>query len=238
MRPLCGWDEDWIRQLPSATTQAHAATEILVRTVKSIGPYRATREVVRALPLGDRDYLVMKLRQITFGSRIELVLDCPACGGRMDVDFDLESVPVEARPQQLEYRLRVEGGLDLRFRLPRGSDVEDAVDADALLARCVGGESLPAGVRVALEKEIERVSPKVNSDFEAACPECEHRFATPFDPAAVLLRDFYRRQAQFERGVHLLSFYYHWPLREILALTPARREHYVDLLLSQMSGVS
>jgi hypothetical protein len=238
LRPLCGRDEDWVRQLPFATTEVHAATEILARTVRSVGEYRVTRELVRALPVADRDYLIMKLRQITFGSRVELVLDCPACGAPMDIDFDLDSVPVEARPQQPEYRLRTEEGPELRFRLPRVGDVEEAGDGNALLARCTDGAAAAPAIWSALDEEIERVSPKVNPDFEAACPGCGHAFTAPFDPVAVLLRDLHRREPQFDRGVHLLSFYYHWPLSEILALTPARREHYVDLLSSQMSGVS
>jgi hypothetical protein len=109
--------------LPPDTTQAQAVTEVLARAVVSIGPYRSTRQIIRALPIGDRDYLSMKLNQLTFGRRAELVLTCDACGKKMDADFDLEAIPVAERPQQAEYVLRVEDEAEVRFRLAsrRGS---------------------------------------------------------------------------------------------------------------------
>jgi hypothetical protein len=239
LRPLCGRDEDWLRDLPLATTQARAVTEVLARAVVSIGPYRATRETVRALPVGDRDYLAMKLSQLTFGRRVDLVLTCDACGKKMDADFDLDAVPVAERPQQAEYVLRVEDESALRFRLPRGEDQETATSAVALLTRCLldgTGRVLSDATFVRLDREIERVAPRVEGSIDATCPECGSTSVVRFDPCAVLFRQLYGRQRQFDHGVHLLSLHYHWPLREILALSIARREHFLRLLEGELAS--
>jgi hypothetical protein len=239
LRSLRGRDEEWLRDLPSSTRQAHAVTDVLARVVVSIGPYRATREIVRALPIGDRDYLAMKLIQVTFGRRVELVLTCDACGKKMDADFYLDAVPVAERPQQAVYVVRVDDEDDVRFRLPRGADQEVATSAAALLARClVGGtgRALSDAASERLDREIERVSPQVEASVDATCPECGVTSVVRFDPCAVLFRELYRRQRQFDHGVHLLSFYYHWPLQEILGLSTARREHFLRLLEGELAS--
>jgi hypothetical protein len=237
LRALRGRDEEWLRDLPPDTRQAHALTDVLARVVVSIGPYRGTRETVRALPVGDREYLAMKLFQISFGRRVDLVLTCNACGKKMDADFDLDAVPVAERPQQAEYVLHVDGEGEVRFRLPRGADQEASTNAAALLARClVGGTHRPLSdaARERLDREIERVSPQVESNVDATCPECGVTSVVRFDLCAILFRELYRRQRQFDRGVHLLSFHYHWPLREILGLSTARREHFLRLLEGEL----
>ena len=241
LRSLRGRDENWLRDLPLDTKQAQAVTEILARVVVSIGPYRATREMVRALPVGDRDYLAMKLHQITFGRRVELVLTCDGCGKRMDADFDLDAIPVAERPQQAEYVLRGDDEDDVRFRLPRGEDQEAATSAAALLARClVGGEGrvLSNATYARLDREIERVAPQVEGSIDATCPECGGTSVVRFDPCAILFRELYRRQRQFDHGVHLLSFHYHWPLREILGLSTSQREHFLRLLEGELAQTS
>jgi hypothetical protein len=239
LRSLRGRDEEWLRDLPPDTTQAQAVTEVLARAVVSIGPYRSTRQIIRALPIGDRDYLSMKLNQLTFGRRAELVLTCDACGKKMDADFDLEAIPVAERPQQAEYVLRVEDEAEVRFRLPRGEDHETVTNAAALLTRCLlddTGRTLSETTVERLDREIERVSPRVDGSVDATCPECGSTSMVRFDPCAVLFRELYRRQRQFDHGVHLLSFHYHWPLREILALSTARREHFLRLLEGELAS--
>ena len=248
VRALSGHDEEWLYGRSPATPLAPLVTALLWRCLTRVGRSRPTPDVLRALPVGDREYLLLELYRLTFGSRVDSVLTCPRpqCGARMDVDFELDSLPVRRSPQQAAYRLEwgADGVEEVWFRLPRGGDLEElgtgATGAD-LLGRCVlGPEAVAVGrspaLAAAVEAELERRSPGVEREIEAICPECGHGFATTFDPAGAFLAEVWRRRPELDQDVHLLSFHYHWPLSEILGMARPRRRAYVALLLGQLES--
>jgi hypothetical protein len=247
IRSLQGHDEEWLYGLSPRTPLVGVVTELLLRCVGQLGGSRPTPEVVRLLPVGDRDYLVLRLHQLSFGDRMEMTLTCPrpACGAEMDVDFQLGAIPVRQAPQRPSHRLEHDGR-ELRFRLPRGGDLEelDVAGGDpvaVLLERCIlgGPEEVEAvrrspALRAAVEAEMERRSPGVERELEAACPECRQPFTVDFDPVSRFFAEVGRRRPEFDRDVHLLSYHYHWPLSEILGMARPRRQAYVALLLDQL----
>jgi hypothetical protein len=136
-------------------------TALLSRCLKRIGALETINAaLVGNLLVGDRDFLIIKLREITFGQRIEAVLYCPnaACAKPLDVTFSLGDVPVANKtmtqrfftmplplPPASEVGEENEPVI-VEFRLPTGADQEALVadfNADAtravrqLLARCV-----------------------------------------------------------------------------------------------------
>jgi hypothetical protein len=252
LRTLCGTDEEWIHSLPGETPQVRIAAALLARCVRRIGARRASPAMIRELSVGDVDFLLLRLWELTFGDRVELVLRCPrgACGAKMDVDFTLQAVPVEPCPQLPSYTVRFQDGpvREVGFRLPRLGDLETIAGqgAGTLLGRCLLSiddrreldparvQDLAVELRAAIEAEIERVSAKAHGEIETECPECGAAFTTTVEPMTWLLSEVTRRRREFETGVHLLSFHYHWPLRDILQMPRARRQHYVRLLLEQM----
>jgi hypothetical protein len=252
VRALCGADEEWIHSLPDETPQVGIVVALLARCVRSIGGRRPSAAMIRELTLGDTDFLLLRLWELTFGDRVELMLRCPsaACGAKMHVDFGLREVPVEPCPQRPSYLVRFPEGpvREVGFRLPRLGDLEAIAGqgAEALLERCLlsidGRSELdPASIhgpsaelRAAIEAEMERVSATAHGEIDAQCPECGHAFAAALEPMTWFLSEVARRRREFETGVHLLSFHYHWPLGDILKMSRARRQHYVRLLLEQM----
>jgi len=258
LQSLRGGEEEWLYALPPRATQASVMATLLSRCVRRIGPYRVSRAMIRALPTGDCDYLALRLLRLMFGDKVERVLVCPnpACGAKMDLDFDASQFPVQERPQRPRYSLRLDAptAREVGFRLPRLGDVEAAIGAKnpelVLLSRCVldidgkepGGEDavavLPIEAREAISAAMEQASPRVEDTLEASCPECRQEFSTTFDAGASLLVDLFKRRRDFNRAVHLLSFYYHWPLEDILRLTREQRQRYVRLLLDEMDTVA
>jgi hypothetical protein len=252
VRALCGTDEEWIHSLPGETSQVRIAAALLARCVRRIGARRASPAMIRELTIGDTDFLLLRLWELTFGDRVEVVLRCPrhACGAKMHVDFTLQAVPVEPCPQLPSYRMRVPDGPvgEVGFRLPRLGDLQEieGQGAEALLARCLLSiddrrEFDPAGVpdlapelRAAIEAEMERVSAKAHGEIEAECVECGAAFTTAVEPTTWLVSEMARRRREFETGVHLLSFHYHWRLRDILRMPRPRRQRYLGLLLEQI----
>jgi hypothetical protein len=251
LRPVWGEDEEWLYGLPLTTPEAVVVTGLLTRCLTRVGSAAPPgRDVVRRLPAGDREWLILQLWRLSLGDRVDLVLTCPrpGCGARMDLDFALDGLVTEPVPQRSDYPY----GEDFRFRLPRGDDLEalgragEASDlASVLLGRCVVGgpaEDVTAllgrspELRDGLAEEMRRRSALVQREYDAVCPQCEREFTGEFDPILAFLTEMMRRRPEFDRDVHLLSLHYHWPLSEILALSRPRRRRYVRLLLDRLEA--
>jgi hypothetical protein len=250
VRTLRGVDEEWLLSLRERVAQPGIVTALLSRCVKRIGPIRTTPERLRRLTVGDRDFLMMQIRRMTFGARVNATLICPNpdCEQKMDATFDLSQVPVE--PQSLQRRY----AFDLwEFRLPQGGDQEALSGmgeagyrpmVDRLLSRCLVGvgedlvRALPESTIARLESAMERVAPRVDFDMGATCPECRLEFTTRFDPGSFFLDELLRLRSGFDREVHLLSVHYHWSLRDILSMTRERRQHYLRCLLAHTSSLT
>src|SRR5262245_29862369 len=200
LRPLTGLEEEWLMAMAADSFAASIVTSLLTRWLVRIGSSaRVTANLVRDLLVGDRDFLIVKLRELTFGTRVNAVIGCSSavCGKPMDVGFSLADLEIEAKPATTRFfRKAIHSSicfLEAEFRLPTGRDQEtlarlfhedEAAAVDRLLARCVrrigpndkvgDGESLEmndAGRREVID-EIERLAPAVVVELESACPEC------------------------------------------------------------------
>lgn len=249
LRPLNGADEEWIHGLPSDISQAAVVTGMLARCVRRIGQHRVTAGMARRLAVGDRDFLMLKLYQATFGDVLSLLPICPdrGCRAKMDLDLAVADIPIEERPVETSYRLALDGEprTEIEFRLPCGADQERLATAkgvsavalrEMLLDGCTLSGDRPAGSSDALAEAIELRAPGVELEVELHCPECGHRFELDLDVAAIFLREVARRRAAFDREIHLLAFHYRWPLQELFSLTAPRRQRFVRLLGDELVG--
>jgi hypothetical protein len=137
---LTGHDEESLAHATPGTAAATAVTALLARCVARVGSTeRVDTALVRDLLICDRDYLVLRLRSLAFGPRIDAVLSCsnPECGERMDVRFSLDELEFERSDvrsrfftTQLSSPVTVErdGAREetrlVEFRLPTGADQE------------------------------------------------------------------------------------------------------------------
>jgi hypothetical protein len=138
---------------------ATLVTEVLSRCVRRIGDIRPVPpEVARQLFVADRHYLLLQLRQATFGDLVRADLTCPwpDCGERVSIDFSIALVPVHEQRHRTPVHTMtlseaargpgVDGPVEVTFRLPVGGDQEELSErladneAEALtllLSRCV-----------------------------------------------------------------------------------------------------
>jgi hypothetical protein len=186
LTPLTGREEELLAD--RSVGPAVLVTRLLSRCVRRLGGLGPLSEdSARELRVGDRQYLLIKLRQLTFGDKVEMVVRCPwpDCGEASDIDFSISDVPVrdagasawlsevELSPEAAESsgfgleRLRV------CFRLPTGADQEllspalahnEAQALSALLARCV--QSI--GEEAASPELVARLSPSARRELERA----------------------------------------------------------------------
>ena len=249
LRALTGREEDWLVRHP-ATPSALSVTQLLSGCLLRLGGHAVTRDGVRQLLVGDRDFLVLTLRQLTMGENFHVVVSCPTCNKKIDVTFSTTNVPIE-KPGTMQaiYELCIAPGSPrertVRFRLPTGADQEAVLGSpmetavEVLLDRCViddGGLPLNEGERVLLGDAIERHAPKVELELALKCPECEQEFVYPFDITAFFLQELRSNGRHLLREIHSLAFYYHWSEADILNLDRERRRAYLSLLTDELRG--
>lgn len=161
LMPLTGREEELLAQSDYPT--AGLVTEVLSRCVRRIGSIsEVTPQIIRSLLVADRQYLLLMLRQLSFGDRVQATLPCPwpNCGKGVDIDFSIAEIPVTELPDcRRDYQLEVDTfeeaaalGLGpaprftVKYRLPDGGDQEAVLDSEelteveklsTLLSRCI-----------------------------------------------------------------------------------------------------
>jgi hypothetical protein len=237
LAPLDGFGEDWLAR-HAGSRSAEATTAMLGLCLVAPDGLSAT-ELARALLAGDRDFLMLQLRRLTLGDRVQAVLHCPACAAKVDVEFDARDVAVEEHEQSADaYDVHVEGRA-VRYRLPNGADQEAVAvlgaerGAQVLFERCVAADGPPPlgdEARAAVIAAMEARAPKIDLELDVACPECAHAFVAPVDLTAFFLAEMRAHGARLLREVHALALHYHWSEAEILALRRDRRHAYLALI--------
>ena len=186
LAPLSGRDEELIAAHQPIANPA-LLTVLLSRCVRRLGPVRPVSEdLARRLLVMDRQFLLLKLRQMTFGDHVQATVQCPweACRKKVDIDFSLHDIPVreseekgplytrELSPEAAFSNERGEEYREVVFRLPNGEDQEaisnmveenEAKALALLLARCIRrlGPLHDPGPEV-----IHRLSPLARSEIE------------------------------------------------------------------------
>jgi hypothetical protein len=250
---LTGRDEEFLRSMAADTPSARVVTELLVRCIGRLGSLPAINEnVARDMLVGDREYVVMRLFELTCGSTLNAVLRCPGedCNKPMDVTLSLAEMAPERRPVAARYfqlRLSSEPFRHIEFRLPTGADQEELAGIDdekravsALLARCTdldesALDALPETARREIETEMEKLAPHADVEVEATCPECGRLFSGQAAWPTYCLGDMMSQSAGLERDVHLLAWHYHWSESDVLSMPRAKRRRYIDLIEEELN---
>lgn len=258
LSPVTGFDEELLDSIGPAVCSAHVVTALLSRCLKRVGSHSpVTTSLVRDLLIHDRDFLMWKLRELTLGKRIRAMIVCgdPKCAQSMDIALNLDDVMPALKPvdrRVFTFDVSEDGEtFEFAFRLPAGADQEACAEfvrddpfpaVNHLLAQIVlrvndncsidkgAIDALSPAILSALEQRIEELAPLASIDIEAACVECERPSVSPLDVTSFFLNELQHNQRMLEREVHFIAWHYHWPEREILALTRRKRRRYIDLI--------
>jgi hypothetical protein len=198
--------------------------------------------------LGVVDARLLDFREGSFGPRLDVVVDCPDCGQRLEFAFEVADLRIEpSETEQLEV-LSDDGGMRVRFRSPTLADLRAIAASESLdggrrslVERCVvearrGGEptdpaSLPDDVLLRIGEAMAEADRQADLRLGLRCPDCDHAWATPFDIASFLWIEIDARARRLMADVHVLARAYGWTEAEILALPAARRRAYLELVL-------
>lgn len=235
LREICGADEQRISD--TDTRQAVALLQALAAS--EVGDTSGVNAIMR-LSSWDRDCLLATLYAQIYGPRVASSLHCDQCTALFDLDFDLYELMGNLAPEQCELPIEFVGGGKWRwnesitFRLPT---VEDecavaelpAFEAEArLLARCVeDADALDDATSRELQQLMQALSPVVNLDLDARCPECGNEQQIRFDLQRYLLASLVQDRQQLTYEIHALASAYGWSLSEILQLPRTQRRSLV-----------
>ena len=204
-----------------------------------------------ALPVGERESDLFALRRALFGERMQVRMECTACGADMEFELDAGEL-AGSLVVRGDAVVRAEGdavvrvrqdGWDVEFRLPGAADLAAAArSADprgALLARClvsavrdgsaVTAAELPVPVQRRIAEAVEAADPGADLALNVGCPECGEPTRAELDIASYLWTELDAWARDLLLDVHLLATAYGWSEPEILALSPLRRRYYLEL---------
>src|SRR5258705_3680583 len=201
----------------------------------------ASADQLVRLTLGERDGQLLSLGESIFGPRLQGVAVCPACSEKLEVGFEVSDIRVATAANPLEEFSIATMGYEIRCRLPNSADVsclraEDEVAANELrlLARCVLSASsdvsdvtvgqLPGEVVNAVVKRMAEADPQADVQLALTCPACTHHWAAPFDIVSFFWAEISAWALRMLREVHSLASAYGWSEKEILSLSPFRRQ--------------
>jgi hypothetical protein len=213
------------------------------------------QEMLAKLTIGQRDALLLHLRELTFGSQLQGVVDCPACQERLELGFDSSMFqpsnaalpdPAVMETETME-RTIIERNYQITFRLPTSADVAACtVSTDVGQARqsiveaCIVSiqeenkaipvKDLPTEVLVTVIKQMENADPYGNLNLWAVCPACNHSWSILFDIVSYFWKEISSWAARLMHEVHILASVYSWQEKDILAMSAWRRQQYLELI--------
>jgi hypothetical protein len=212
VRELTGVDEEALAR-PEVTKHLGRFTQLLLqRGVTRLGPFEnPNNSLLGSLLVGDRDMLLIAIRRATYGSNLELSVECPACAEKLDLQYDLEKdIPTKKMEDPLNrvFPYGLKDGRKVTCKLAVGVDQEAILNAGTktvpelntlLLSRCIADEAgVPLGVegvralgihdRREILKAITEAQPGPQyQSLTVVCPVCAKDF-----PLSLTLFDLFR----------------------------------------------
>jgi len=206
-------------------------------------------EMVGAMTLGERDRRLLRLREDLFGQRLDNMAECPDCGERVEwenrtQDFLAAAEPPAPATESFELQT---GGCTLHFRLPTSLDIMAVIDEGGgnnaeltLLSRCVlearqaerpcDFDDIPQEALQALGSRLGALDPLADLRMELSCPACDHEWVVAFDIAGFLCEEIDHWAGRMLRTVSELAAAFGWSEREILQISPLRRQLYLGMI--------
>lgn len=243
MRPLSGPDlvAIWEQGVGQAAVQQAL---IMLHVACPEQPW----EALAGLSVGTRDACLLALREQTFGTQMASVVGCPACQETLEFTLDVADVR-QAAPEtsRAPEQWLQHAGYTLGFRLPNSLDLAavagctDVQQARYLLVqRCVvqamqGEQALPVTavpemVLTALAEAMAAADPQAEVQLSLTCPACGHGWQCLFDIVTFFWAELRTHAQRLLREVHTLARAYGWREADILALSPARRQFYLEMV--------
>lgn len=191
LRPITGNEESLLtdRRLMK---NGNAVNQVILNCLESLGGNeKPTMEDVLALLSGDRLFLLVKLRQVSFGDEVALTLHCPDpyCGEDNPVEINLEDLEITTYPPEREFRFTLprsekevvfvplDGHMEKRLVAMKNPNIHSAM---LMRIKELGGKAptrktfldLPAFDLNALRAEMRKMDGGIDTVIRTSCLAC------------------------------------------------------------------
>lgn len=202
------------------------------------------------LPIATRDAMLFDLYERTFGSNLNGFAQCPEC--REHLEFSISSKDIlmtrKRRSSPDKHVLHMsDERIELTYRLPNSFDLAAVIDCgnvhvarDLLAKRCVleamensvriSENDLPPEVFDKLAQQMAEDDPLGDVLIDLSCPGCSHQWKLILDIVVFLWTQISMHARRLLREVHILASAYKWRETDILAMSPNRRQFYIDMV--------
>jgi hypothetical protein len=212
----------------------------LDRAVLAASVVSSDRRSAADWPLGARNRSLAQLHCDAFGGMLRGYTSCRSCTERLEFEFDGHSIAAPPAPIQASAAEVVHVGKWM-FRLPTSRDLAIAAEesgeqaaAQRLVASCYSGSALAADWT---EEDLDIIGERLSEADPFAeillhfdCPACSASFDESLDLGGFVWAEIQTQAMRIFQEVHVLASAYGWRESEILALSPARRSAYVELV--------
>jgi hypothetical protein len=242
MRALAAWEllEVWERGLVQGPVER-------ALTLWAAASPETPREALAALSVGQRDAGLLTLREWTFGPRLASLATCPHCGQQLELTFNTADIRVRPTAEPPPECAMTMAGYELQFRAPNSVDMaaisgasESGEGRKTLFERCLVAASrqgasaapgdLPPEVVNAVVERMAGMDPQADVELSISCPSCGQRWQALFDIVSFFWSEIDAWAQRILREVHVLASAYGWGERDILALSPWRRQLYLEMV--------
>ncbi len=203
------------------------------------------RDVLARYSVGARDRMLIEVHERLFGSTLAAFALCTACGEPLQYSVCASDL-LASLPSPIEPPLLNTSGASLRLALPDSLTLEVvsrcpglAQATRLLVERCIVEASIegqPVPPHELPESVVEPVSaaliaadPAAEILMELHCTACSHGWQVVLDIERFLWAKISATAKRLLREIHALASAYGWSEPEILALSPARRQAYMEM---------
>jgi hypothetical protein len=206
-----------------------------------------SRDALTALSIGQRDAQLLMLRERLWGSQMEAVLVCPSCCERLELPLNTRQMLSSSQKTKSGPISLSVGEYEMTLRVPTSQDVIAAAgqtdlagSQSLILEQClssvlkggapVDSDELPPEVVESVMNCMAEADALADIQLNLTCPSCEHRWRAAFDIVSFLWTEIEVWAWRMLSDVHTLARAYGWSERDILTLSPTRRQFYLEMV--------
>jgi hypothetical protein len=205
-----------------------------------------------AVSIGRRDSMLLELRRATLGTALNAFAVCPGCAEELEFEMNAEELGLSSGgEEQAEEHSFQQGPFSVHCRLPDSTDLYAASSCASveearqmILSRCIhsieavpefveqapaAGE-IPEAVAEGFEAYLSERESAADVSLKLECPSCGQRWELALDIVSFFWREIQSVARRIVLEVDALARSYGWGEAEILSMTPARRQLYLEMV--------